>query len=144
MTSRKKPRRRCMHIKGKFTLLNFEGNCLQNRCNYVPSSLPCWPCVWHNSLHEACTSTNFAHNFQVSHSQCESAWAIHSLLRKANAWNVSFRASLWWPVYTIIQLIKVHYPIIPPPPPPLLPIFTLLIWFLLTFYCYHSFSAYLK
>ena len=111
MTSRKKPRRRCMHIKGKFTLLNFEGNCLQNRWNYVPSSLPCWPCVWHNSLHEACTSTNFAHNFQVSHFQCESAWAIHSLLRMANVWNVSFRA------YIIIQLIKAHYLIIPPLPP---------------------------
>ena len=30
------------------------------------------------------------------------------------------------------------------PLPHLLPIFTCLIWFLLTFYCYHSFSAYLK
>ena len=54
---------------------------------------------WHNCLHEACTSTNFFHNFQVSHFQYESAWAIHSLLRRANAWNVSFRDS--------------NYPIIP-------------------------------
>ena len=53
----------------------------------------------------------FAHNFQVSHFQCESAWAIHSLLRMANVWNVSFRA------YIIIQLIKAHYLIIPPLPP---------------------------
>ena len=57
----------------------------------------------HNCLHEACTSTNFFHNFQVSHFQYESAWAIHSLLRRANAWNVSFRDS--------------NYPIIPPTPP---------------------------
>ena len=94
---------------------------------------------WHNCLHEACTSTNFFHNFQVSHFQYESAWAIYSLLRRANAWNVSFRDS--------------SYPIIPPTPHRRSTTVSSETCFLyslgwcgslLTFYCYYSFSAHLK